>query len=248
LSTRYVVLGFTAGRSSIEIIGRFKEPGELRDVLEGDARAARRASRRELLYVFEVCTPAERSRCIYLVTFDIRSVEVRDPRRALGRLYRKPSHEYSEIREVLFTKLCGSVDLSTYVCIDNYADEVDRYLRGVRASYRVAFYCVRPWRDVDRELVREAIQGTLKWIAARALALSSKVASVAPQGYGQIRKKALSFLEEMATTKELARRVEAKLREIGIELQVLQAVVDAERAVREALQRREELTRGRPQT
>ena len=243
--TRYVVLGFTAGRSSIEIVGRYKTEGELRDVFEGGPRLALRASRRELLYVFEVCPPAERSKCLYLVTFDIRSVEVRDPRRARSpSRVRVPSHEYSEIREVLFKKLCGSVDLSTYVCFDNYAPEVDRYLRGVRASYRVAYYRVKPWRDEDRELVREAIQDTLEWIAARALELASKVANVAPQGYGQVRKRALSFLEGVATTKELARRAEAKLRELGVELQVLQSVVDAERYVREALQRREEGRRG----
>jgi len=245
---RYVVLGFTAGRSSAELIGRFKTEGELRDVFEGGPRLALRASRRGL-YIFRECGPGEGD-CLYIITFDIRSVEVRDPRRARSpSRVRVPSHEYSEIREALLSKICGSVDLSTYVCFDNYANEVDRYLRGVRASYRVAYYRVRPWRDEDRDLVREAIQDTLGWIAARALELASKVANVAPQGYGQVRKKAVLFLEELGAVKELAKRVEAKLRELGVELQVLQAVVDSERMVREAIQRREELrARGRPQT
>jgi len=238
VSTRYVVLGFTQGMCSKPLIGRYKSAEDLRDVFRVDPRVAARASRRDLLYVFEECGPGDPG-CLYLVTFDIALVRVRDPYKS-RRLVRRPSHEYSEVREMLYARLCGSVDLSTYVCIDDYSGEVDRYLSGVCGSYRVAYYRVKPWRDEDRELVREALQETLEWLTARALALASRVSSVAPQGYGQVRKRALGFLEEVATTKELARRVEAKLRELGVELPVFQTVVDAERVVREALQRREE--------
>jgi hypothetical protein len=238
-----VVLGLTAGRSSVEIIGRYKTEEELRDVLLGDIRAAWRAARRLELYVFEECPYTET--CLHLITFDIREVAVRDPRRARAPV-RKASHEYTDVKEMLYSRLCGSVDLSTYVCPEDYSRDVGRYLASARAAYSLASFYVRPWRDVDRELVVESIRGALEWLTARALSMASKVSNVAPQGYGQVRKKALGFLEELLVARDVARRAEVKLRALGIELQLLQAVLEAERYVREALERREELrARGR---
>jgi len=242
MNTRYVVLGLTEGMCSKSLIGRYKSVEDLRDVFNVNPRVASKVGRKPLIYVFEECRPGE-SGCVYLISFDIVLVRVSNPAKA-SRPVRRPSHEYSEIKEMLLSKLCGSVDLSTYVCFDDYSADVSGYLSSKAAKFRLGRYTVRPWRDEERELIKEAIQETLEWLTARALALSSKVANVAPQGYGQVRKKALSFLEEMVVTKELAKRVEAKLRELGIELPVLQTVVDSEGMVREAIQRREEGGRG----
>ena len=237
-----MVLGFTQGMCSKPLIGRYKSVEDLRDVFSVDPRVAVKVGRKPLIYVFEECRPGERG-CIYLISFDIVLVRVANPAKS-SRPVRRPSHEYSEIREMMLSKICGSVDLSTYVCFDDYSADVSGYLSSKAAKFRVGYYTVRPWRDEERELVEESVKDTLGWLTARALAIASKIANVAPQGYGQVRKRAALFLEELGAVKELAKRVEAKLRELGIELQVLQSVVDAERYVREALQRREERGRG----
>jgi len=45
-SNKFIVLGFThTVRSSKAIIGRYKDENEIRDLLVGDVRAARRAAR-----------------------------------------------------------------------------------------------------------------------------------------------------------------------------------------------------------
>jgi hypothetical protein len=237
----YVVLGYTQGRSSYEVIGRYKTPDEIRDILRGDERAARRASRREWLYVFEECRPGEA--CLYLVSFDIKLVQAKTPRAV--RFLRKPTKEYSRIREYMFGNLCGSVDLSTYVCTENLAGDVERMLREFRATrYRIAYYRVRPYDQRARELVRESLVRTLDWLVARALQLASRVSSVAPQGYGRARKTATEFLEVLEDARERARRVEGVLRSLGVELSVVERLVYAERELREAIQRREEARAG----
>jgi hypothetical protein len=233
----YVVLGYTQGRSSVGVIGRYKTPDEIRDILVGDERAARRASRREWLYVFEECRPGEA--CLYLVTFDIRLVQAKTP--GAARPLRKPTKEYSRVKEYMFGNLCGSVDLSTYVCAENLASDVERMLGGFGATgYRVAYYYARPWDDRARELVRESVETALNWLTARALQLASRVSSVAPQGYGRARRAALEFLEVLEDARERARGVEARLREVGIELSIAERLVHAERELRDAVRRREE--------
>jgi hypothetical protein len=237
----YIVLGYTQGRSSVEVIGRYKTPDEMRDILRGDERAARRASKKEWLYVFEECRSGEV--CLYLVTFDIKLVQAKTPRAT--RLLRKPAKEYTRIKEFLFGELCGSVDMSTYVCTENLAGEVERMLREFRATrYRVAYYRVRPWDDRARELVRESVGATLDWLMARTYTLGSKLYNVAPKGYGRFRKVVLEFLEVLEEAREKARRVENVLRAVGVELNVAERVAYLERQLREAIQRREESRAG----
>ena len=245
----YVVLGLTGGlRDSRVLIRRCKSLEELRDVFTGGERLARRAARlrtsgrrvskkRCELYVFRRCKPGED--CLYLVSFDVKLVRARDAGRARKDV-RKPSHEYSEIKEMMYSRLCGSVDFSTYVCAEDRSADVDRYLTEVAASYHITRFYVRPLEDVDRELVRESIQKALDWVTARALTLATRVANCAPQGYGIVRKKATEFLGALASVMESARRLEARLARMGIEVPATRVVADAERYLREAIQMREE--------
>jgi hypothetical protein len=118
---KFIVLGFTEGLSSRAIIGRYKSEEELRDIFLTDklSKAARK------LYVFEICRSGELHSCLWVVSFDVKLVRVRDPRRAGGKLYTKPSHIYTELKEAMLTYLCGHVDASTYICAEDYSGEVE---------------------------------------------------------------------------------------------------------------------------
>jgi len=233
----FVILGTTKGMSSAVVIGRYKTAGEIKDLLIGDAKAAKRAARRGL-HVFERCMSTEE--CLYLVSFDIKAARVRGRSRT-GRSTKRPGDEYVKVREMLYMRLCGTVDLSTYVCTEDVASDVERYLNSVASGYHIVRLYVRPWRDEDRELVRESVQRTLDWVTGRARTVATRVASVAPQGYGIVRKRAVEFLDALAKAKETAKKLEARLAKMGVEVRALQAIVDAEKSVVEALRRREEL-------
>jgi hypothetical protein len=117
-------------------------------------------------------------------------------------------------------------------------------LRGFRASYRTAYYRVRPYDDRARELVRDSIATTLDWLMARTYTLCSKLYNVAPKGYGRFRKVVLEFLEVLEEARERARRVENVLRAVGVELNVAERVAYLERELRDAIRRREEARAG----
>jgi hypothetical protein len=89
-------------------------------------------------------------------------------------------------------------------------------------------------------LVRESVETALNWLTARALQLASRVSSVAPQGYGRVRRAALEFLEVLEDARERARVVEARLRGVGIELSIAERVAYLESILRDTIRRREE--------
>jgi hypothetical protein len=131
--------------------------------------------------------------------------------------------------------------LSTYVCAENLASDVERMLGGFGATgYRVAYYYARPYDQRARDLVRESIGTTLDWLMARTYMLSSKLYNVAPKGYGRFRKVVLEFLEVLEDARERARRVENVLRAVGVELNVAERVAYLESILRDAIRRREE--------
>lgn len=102
---KFIVLGFTQELSSRAIIGRYKSEEELKDIFLADrlSKAARR------LYVFEVCRPAEVHSYLWIASFDVKLVKVRDPRRADGKaLYKAQPHIYR------FSKrLCSRICVAT---------------------------------------------------------------------------------------------------------------------------------------
>jgi hypothetical protein len=42
--------------------------------------------------------------------------------------YRKPSHEYTFIKKMLYSRLCGSIDMSSYTCFEDESFRVRGYL------------------------------------------------------------------------------------------------------------------------
>jgi len=235
---RFIVLGFTQGLSSRAIIGRYKSEDELRDIFSTDrlSKAARK------LYVFEVCRPEEVHSCLWVVSFDVKLVKVRDPRRTGGKLYTKPSHIYTELKESMLTYLCGHVDASTYICGENYSGEVENILLQVtdRDKFKVESYPVKPWRSIDRELVVESIKAAIEWLQAKSLALAAKVRNAKPKGFRQVEKKASKFLGNLVTASKYVAKVSEKLRALGIDMDLTRIVEEARKIVEEALESRRE--------
>jgi hypothetical protein len=149
----FIAVGWTRGLSSRRFTGRYKSLEELRDVLKLD-RLTSSASRR--LYLFEECPPSES--CLWLLSFDIKLVRVKRSGRS-SEPYRKPSHEYTIIKEMLYSRLCGSIDMSTYVCFGDESGRVRGYLETVAPGYyKLEVYRVRPYDDKARDLVRRAFE------------------------------------------------------------------------------------------
>jgi len=230
--------------SSRAIIGRYKSEEELRDVFLADRLS--KATRR--LHIFEVCRPAEAHSCLWVVSFDVKLVRVRDPRRAGGKLYTKPSHIYTDLKEAMLTYLCGHVDASTYICGENYSGEVENILLQAtdRDKFKIESYPVKPWRDVDKEFVAESIKTAIEWLQARSIALAAKVRDAKPKGFRQVEKKASKFLENLTIASKYALKVVEKLKALGIDLDLTRIVEEARKRGGEALEsRRESMARRR---
>jgi hypothetical protein len=230
--------------SSRAIIGRYKSEEELRDVFLADRLS--KATRR--LHIFGVCRPAEAHSCLWVVSFDVKLVRVRDPRRAGGKLYTKPSHIYTDLKEAMLTYLCGHVDASTYICGENYSGEVENILLQAtdRDKFKIESYPVKPWRDVDKEFVAESIKTAIEWLQARSIALAAKVRDAKPKGFRQVEKKASKFLENLTIASKYALKVVEKLKALGIDLDLTRIVEEARKRGGEALEsRRESMARRR---
>jgi len=221
----YVAIGWTGGSSSRRFIGRYKSIDELRDLLRLDRLTS---SAIKHLYVFEICD-GEGDRCLWLISFDIRLVLVRRPNRS-SNIYRKPSHEYREVREMLYSRLCGSVDLSTYICLEDEGSLVRRYLDAVAPNhYILESHLVRPYDSRARELVRRAIEETIEDLVSGAQHISTRLRSMRPNNRAKALDKAQKLGENLRSALTLARIHSGKLRELGIG-------VDVEAELGEALQ------------
>jgi hypothetical protein len=244
---RFVVLGRTRGRRSVELIGRYKSVEDLRDVFKLDVNGVGRAARRDL-YIFEVCVLEDPS-CLWLVTFDLKLVRVRDPTRIRsgsrvveidGKLYRKPSQEYSDVKEVMFENLCGSIDMSTYICFEDMSGDIENYMLGVtdREFFKVESIYVKPYRDTEKKLVSEAISKTISWLEAKAFAIAHRVETADRRGLGMVSKAAKEFVERLQVSRTLLSKVAEKLKALGIDIDILKAVESATERVRKALKLR----------
>jgi hypothetical protein len=210
----FIAVGWTGGLSSRRFIGRYKSLEELRDVFRLD-RLTSAVSRR--LYLFKECEVSEE--CMWLISFDIKLVKVRRPDRS-SRLYREPSHEYSIIKEMMYSRLCGSVDMSTYICFENESDMVREYLEVVAPGfYRLESYHVRPYDDKTWEHVKWAFEETVDEFSRRAEQLAASLRSRRPGKRAGARARAQRLLERLRSALEVARKHKDKIGELGEELE-----------------------------
>jgi hypothetical protein len=83
--------------------------------------------------------------------------------------YRKPSHEYTFIKEMLYSRLCGSIDMSSYTCFEDESFRVRGYLDIVAPGfYKLESYHARSYDDKTWDLVRRALEETVEELVGRA--------------------------------------------------------------------------------
>jgi hypothetical protein len=207
----FIAVGWTRGLSSRRFIGRYKSLDELRDVLRLD-RLTSASSRR--LYLFEECGASER--CLWLLSFDIKLVKVKRFERS-SRPYRKPSHEYTVLKEMLYSRLCGSIDMSTYTCFEDESFRARGYLEAVAPSfYKLESYHVRPYDDKARGLVRRALEETVEELAGRAQQLALRLRSVRSNSRARARAGALKLAEMLRSAVEVARVHRGEVEGLGL--------------------------------
>ena len=135
----YVVFGVTSGMSSIPFEGRYKEPGDVRDVHVSDAPRIN-----HVLHSFVITGNRDD---LVVWSFDIPGYE---------------THIYSAIKERATLMLCPRIDNSTYLLPD--ALLIDELNSMLYSDARVAMYFVKP---LDRSFVSRVLKATVN--EARAL-------------------------------------------------------------------------------
>ncbi|MEM0460312.1 MAG: hypothetical protein QXG48_03570 [Thermofilaceae archaeon] len=204
----YVMLGETAGVKGVDLIGRHKNVyEELYDVW-----VVERPTTRPGRLVFVNCSAASCSDYLYLISFDLPS-RVVGPRAGA----RRPTREYSKIKEALLLRLCGRVDNSTYVCGED-CSEVPAEL-GAR---KLQVFRVVPANEGTRRAVAEAVLAARAYVTVAAL-------SLAPHGRGVW--KARRMLEVLSSIPRTA--FESYERVLGVRVDVSEAV----EALRKKLER-----------
>jgi hypothetical protein len=207
----FIAVGWTRGLSSRRFIGRYKGLDELRDVLRLD-RLTSASSRR--LYLFEECEASES--CLWLLSFDIKLVRVRRFKRS-SKPYRRPSHEYTVIKETLYSRLCGSIDMSTYICFEDESFRVRGYLDLVAPGYyKLESYHVRPYDDRARDLVRRALEEAVEDLAGRAQQLALKLRSPRPGSRARALAGALKLSDMLRSAVEVARAHRGEIEGLGL--------------------------------
>jgi hypothetical protein len=207
----FIAVGWTRGLSSRRFVGRYKGLEELRDVLRLDRLTSASARR---LYLFEECGASEN--CLRLLSFDIKLVRVR---RSGGgsKPYRRPSHEYTVVKEMMYSRLCGSVDMSTYICFEDESFRVKGYLDLVAPGfYKLEVHHVRPYDDKARDLVRRALEEAVEELAGRAQQLALRLRSVRPNNRAKALAVALKHVETLRSAIEVARTHRGEIEGLGL--------------------------------
>jgi hypothetical protein len=207
----FIGVGLTKGRNSRRFIGRYKSLEELRDVLKL-SRVTSATSRR--LYLFEECGASEN--CLWLLSFDIKLVRVRRSNRS-SKPYRKPSHEYTVVKEMLYSRLCGPVDMSTYICFEDESFRVRGYLDLVAPGfYKLESHHVRPYDDKALDLVRRALEEAVGELAGRAQQLALRLRSLRPGSRARAEEGALKLVDMLRSALDVARSHRGEIKELGL--------------------------------
>jgi len=164
--------------------------------------------------LFEECPPSER--CLWLLSFDIKLVKVKRSKGS-SKPYRKPSHEYTIVKEMLYSRLCGSIDMSTYICFDDESGRIRGYLDLVAPGlYKLESYHVRPYDDKARDLVRMALEEAVEELAGRAQQLALRLRSLRPGNRARAATGALKLVEMLRSAIEVARAHRGEIEGLGL--------------------------------
>jgi len=208
----FIVLGRTEGlRSSVRIIGRYKSEDELRDIFLTDRlrKPVRRPPRHcSEIYVFKVVDEDDEDTW-YLVSFDI-------SRHDLGR---KPSKEYTIVKESMLLRFCIHIDFSTYLCPVDSSDVPQQF------TDRVEVYRVKPWNDRTLNRMRELMVDTLNFVVGK-LAMGSNVRGGAAKRKAERIWRDMRFIDDPLVWRKIEKIAGERLREIMKTVLVIKALAE----------------------
>ncbi len=121
------------------------------------------------------------------------------------------------MKEMLYSRLCGSIDMSTYVCFDDESSRVRSYLDLVAADfYKLESHHVRPYDDKARDLVRRALMEAVEELVSRAQQLALRLRSVRPGNRARALAGALKLAEMLRSAVEVARAHRGEIEGLGL--------------------------------
>ncbi len=131
--------------------------------------------------------------------------------------YRRPSHEYAFIKEMLCSRLYGPIDMSSYTCFEDESFRVRGYLDIVAPGfYKLESYHARPYDDKTWDLVRRALEEAVEELAGRAQQLALRLRSLRPNNRARARAGALKLVEMLRSATEVVRAHRGEIEELGL--------------------------------
>jgi hypothetical protein len=131
--------------------------------------------------------------------------------------YRRPSHEYAFIKEMLYSRLCGPVDMSTYVCFDDESFRVRGYLDLVAPGlYKLESHYAKSYDDKTRDLVRRALEEAVEELVGRAQQLALRLRSLRPSSRARALAGALKLAEMLRSAVEVAGAHRGEIEKLGL--------------------------------
>jgi hypothetical protein len=131
--------------------------------------------------------------------------------------YRRPSHEYTFIKEMLYSRLCDSIDMSTYTCFEDESFRVRGYLDIVAPGfYKLESYHARPYDDKTWDLVRKALEEAVEELVDRAQQLALRLRSLRPNNRARALAGALKLVEMLRSAIKVVRSHRGEIEKLGL--------------------------------
>jgi hypothetical protein len=131
--------------------------------------------------------------------------------------YRRPSHEYAFIKEMLYSRLCGPVDMSTYTRFEDESFRVRGYLDIVAPGfYKLESYHARPYDDKTWDLVRRALEEAVEELVGRAQQLALRLRSLRPNNRAKAIGGALKLVDMLRSALDVARSHRGEIEKLGL--------------------------------
>jgi hypothetical protein len=118
---------------------------------------------------------------------------------------------------MLYPRLCGSIDMSTYICFEDESFRVRGYLDLVAPGYyKLESHHVRPYDGKTWNRVRRAPVEAVEELAGRAQQLALRLRSVRPNNRARARAGALKLVEMLRSAVEVAGVHRGGIEELGL--------------------------------
>jgi hypothetical protein len=118
---------------------------------------------------------------------------------------------------MLYSRLCSSVDMLTYICFEDESFRVRGYLDIVAPGlYELESHHVRPYDGKAWDPVRRALVEAVEELVGRAQQLALRLRSLRPSSRARATAGALKLVEMLRSAVEVARAHRGEIEELGL--------------------------------